>query len=62
MLGHPVVKTVIPGANSAEQVRANLALIGTKIPSTLWADLKDQSHVWPTNAVMLASHFELDEY
>jgi D-threo-aldose 1-dehydrogenase len=45
VLGHPVVKTVIPGANSAEQVRANLALVGTKIPSTLWADLKDQKLV-----------------
>ena len=45
VLGHPVVKTVIPGANSVEQVRGNLALIDTKIPSSLWADLKDQKLV-----------------
>jgi D-threo-aldose 1-dehydrogenase len=45
VLGHPVVKSVIPGANSVEQVRANLALLDANIPSGLWADLKDQKLV-----------------
>jgi D-threo-aldose 1-dehydrogenase len=45
VLGHPVVKSVIPGANSVDQVRGNLALLDTKIPSSLWADLKDQKLV-----------------
>ena len=45
VLGHPAVKTVIPGANSAEQVQSNLALLASRIPSSLWADLKDQNLV-----------------
>jgi D-threo-aldose 1-dehydrogenase len=45
VLGHPVIKSVIPGANSVEQVRANVALLDANIPSGLWADLKDQKLV-----------------
>jgi D-threo-aldose 1-dehydrogenase len=41
-LGHPAVKTVIPGANSASQVRANLALLQARIPPSLWSDLKSE--------------------
>jgi D-threo-aldose 1-dehydrogenase len=42
VLGHPAVKTVIPGANSAAQVAANVALLGAHIPEGLWSDLKSQ--------------------
>ena len=45
VLGHPVVKTVIPGANSAEQVRNNRALLDTPIPAELWSDLKSEGLV-----------------
>jgi D-threo-aldose 1-dehydrogenase len=42
VLGHPAVKTVIPGANSPEQVRANMRLLHARIPPALWADLKSE--------------------
>ena len=32
VLGHPAVKTVIPGANAPDQVTANLRLLDAKIP------------------------------
>ncbi len=40
VLGHPAVKTVIPGAVSAAQVEANVALLDTSVPASLWSDLK----------------------
>jgi D-threo-aldose 1-dehydrogenase len=40
VLAHPVVKSVIPGANSAAQVRAIRALADAHIPPGLWRDLK----------------------
>jgi D-threo-aldose 1-dehydrogenase len=42
VLGHPAVKTVIPGANSPEQVQANMHLLHARIPPALWADLKSE--------------------
>jgi D-threo-aldose 1-dehydrogenase len=42
VLGHPAVKSVIPGANSPDQVRSNVALLETAIPAALWADLKTE--------------------
>jgi D-threo-aldose 1-dehydrogenase len=45
VLGHPVVKTVIPGANSAEQVRMNVALLDAPIPGALWSELKGEGLV-----------------
>lgn len=41
-LGHEVVKTVIPGAATADEVRQNVEIFETPIPSALWADLKNQ--------------------
>jgi D-threo-aldose 1-dehydrogenase len=52
VLGHPAVKTVIPGANSADQVRVNFGLLDKKIPPELWTDLKDRDMIRrdaPTN-------------
>ncbi len=40
VLGHPAVKTVIPGAMSAAEVRENVALMAHPIPDGLWFDLK----------------------
>jgi D-threo-aldose 1-dehydrogenase len=41
-LGHPAVKSVIPGAASADEVRQNVAIFETLIPPDLWSDLKSQ--------------------
>ena len=40
VLGHPSIKTVIPGAASANEVDSNLALLKTPIPGTFWSDLR----------------------
>lgn len=39
-LGHDCVKTVIPGASTAEELRQNVAIFETEIPAALWSDLK----------------------
>jgi D-threo-aldose 1-dehydrogenase len=39
VFGHPAIRTVIPGAVSAAEVRANVALLDRPIPSALWSDL-----------------------
>lgn len=41
VLGHPAVKTVIPGAVTAQEVLANIALLGQPVPAALWSDLKN---------------------
>jgi D-threo-aldose 1-dehydrogenase len=40
VMGHPAVRTVIPGAVSAAEVNANVALFARPIPTALWSDLK----------------------
>ena len=47
VLGHPCVKTVIPGAVSAAEVQANVALLDYSIPDGLWSDLRDQGLIRP---------------
>jgi D-threo-aldose 1-dehydrogenase len=42
VLGHPVVKTVIPGANSPGQVTSNTRLLSARIPPAFWSDLKSE--------------------
>ncbi len=39
-LAHPAVATVIPGAQSGDELRQNLDSIRHEIPSALWAELK----------------------
>lgn len=39
---HPVVAAVIPGAKSAEKVRANAGLMEQPIPSAFWRDLRSE--------------------
>tara|TARA_R110002051_G_scaffold271530_1_gene331975 strand:+ start:10049 stop:11098 length:1050 start_codon:yes stop_codon:yes gene_type:complete len=41
-LGHDAVKSVIPGASNPAEVRQNVKIFETPIPSALWADLKSQ--------------------
>ncbi|WP_373051318.1 aldo/keto reductase [Thalassovita aquimarina] len=40
VLGHPAVKTVIPGAGSRAEIEANVALLQRDIPAALWSDLR----------------------
>ncbi|MEJ1996995.1 MAG: aldo/keto reductase [Maritimibacter sp.] len=42
VLGHPSVKTVVPGAVSAAEVEANVALLNTVIDPSLWSDLRGE--------------------
>ena len=41
-LGHPAVRSVIPGASNPAEVRQNVKIFETPIPSALWSDLKSQ--------------------
>jgi D-threo-aldose 1-dehydrogenase len=41
-LGHPSVASVIPGALTPDQVRANAASFRHPIPAGLWSDLKSE--------------------
>ena len=41
VLAHPAVKSVIPGAMAAQEVRQNVALLEEPIPPDFWADLKE---------------------
>lgn len=47
VLGHPAVKTVIPGAVNGEEVAANVALLQTPIPDALWSDLRSEGLIRP---------------
>jgi len=50
-LGHPIVVSVIPGAQSVAELRQNLDYIRQKIPSSLWADLKAEGLIEPSAPV-----------
>lgn len=41
-LAHPQVVSVIPGPNSPEQMRRNIAFMNESIPDDLWAELKHE--------------------
>jgi D-threo-aldose 1-dehydrogenase len=41
-LGHPSVVSVIPGAQSPDEVRRNADILKARIPAALWADLKSE--------------------
>jgi len=42
VLGHPCVKTVVPGAVNAAEVQSNVALMEHEIPPGLWSDLRSE--------------------
>jgi len=46
-LAHPAVVSVIPGANSPDQVRGNIDCIGHRIPDTFWQELKGAGLIQP---------------
>lgn len=41
-LGHPAVKSVVPGASSSDEVRQNVEIFQTPTAAALWSDLKAQ--------------------
>jgi D-threo-aldose 1-dehydrogenase len=41
-LAHPAVATAVVGARSADEVRANQALLAERLPPSLWTDLKSE--------------------
>lgn len=45
VFGHPAVKTVIPGAVNAAEVKANVKVLETPVPDELWQDLKSEGLV-----------------
>lgn len=47
VLGHPCVKTVVPGAVNADEVNANVALLERAIPDALWSDLRAEHLIRP---------------
>ncbi len=47
VLGHPSVKTVVPGASNAAEVAANVALLERPIPAGLWSDLRSRGLIRP---------------
>jgi D-threo-aldose 1-dehydrogenase len=47
VMGHPAVRTVIPGAINAAQVAANVELFSRGLPAGLWDDLKSAGLLRP---------------
>lgn len=47
VFGHPAVKTVIPGAQNAAEVQANVAVLETNVPDGLWSDLRTEGLIRP---------------
>ena len=50
-LGHPLVVSVIPGAQSVAELHQNLDYMRQKIPSNLWVDLKAEGLIEPSAPV-----------
>ena len=46
-LRHPAVVSAIPGAQTPDEARANLAVLETPIPPALWSDLKTEGLLRP---------------
>ena len=40
VLGHPAVATVVPGAQSVQELEHNFALVGEEIPGDVWLEMK----------------------
>lgn len=41
-MGHPSVRTIIPGASNAAEVASNVAIFNTVVPDALWSDLRGE--------------------
>jgi D-threo-aldose 1-dehydrogenase len=46
-LAHPAVAAIIPGPRSAAEFEENLKLLAMKIPSAMWAELRDRQLLHP---------------
>jgi D-threo-aldose 1-dehydrogenase len=44
---HPAVRTVIPGAMTPDEVRANTRVFAADLPDALWSDLKAEALIRP---------------
>jgi D-threo-aldose 1-dehydrogenase len=40
VMGHPAIRSVIPGAANPKEIASNVALFNTEIPNGLWSDLQ----------------------
>ena len=40
VLGHPAVATVVPGAQSVQELEHNFTLVGEEIPGDVWSEMK----------------------
>lgn len=47
VLGHPAVRSVIPGAVNANEVETNVGLLERPIPDMLWRDLRTEGLIRP---------------
>jgi D-threo-aldose 1-dehydrogenase len=47
VLGHPCVKTVVPGAVTPGEIGASVKLLETKIPDAFWSDLQSEGLIRP---------------
>lgn len=56
VMGHPAVKSVIPGAMSADEVRANVRVFQTPIPDSLWSDLRGAELIRPDAPLPSETH------
>ncbi len=51
VFGHPAVKTVIPGAANAFEVKENVSVLERPIPATLWSDLRGEGLIRPDSPI-----------
>jgi D-threo-aldose 1-dehydrogenase len=56
VLGHPSIKTVIPGAANAAEVTTNVALLEQPIPAQLWTDLQSEDLIHPNAPLPSEAH------
>lgn len=47
VLAHPAVASVIPGAQTIDELEQNIAMVQAEIPSALWSDMKSEMLIPP---------------
>ena len=47
VLAHPAVVSVIPGAQTIDELEQNIAMVQSEIPSALWSDMKSEMLIPP---------------
>lgn len=56
VLGHSAVRSVIPGAANAQEVKSNVAVFKTPIPDSLWTDLQTAGLIRPDAPLPQGTH------